>query len=62
MYCDDIAAGSNDLDELLLMFNALISTLKRTDIQVKASKVKFGISDITFYNYTISSDGIIPKE
>ena len=32
IYCDDIAAGSNDLDELLLMFNALISALKRARI------------------------------
>ena len=44
------------------MFNALISALKRARIQVKAPKVKLGISEITFHSYTISSDGIRPKE
>ena len=63
IYCDDIAAGSNDLNELAVMFEALISALKRAHIQVKAAKVKFGISEITFHNCTtISSDGIRPKE
>ena len=44
------------------MFEALISALKRAHIQVKAAKVKFGISEITFHNCTISSEGIRPKE
>ena len=43
VYCDDIAAGSNCLDELLLMFETLVSTLKRANIQVKAPKIKFGV-------------------
>jgi hypothetical protein len=49
--CDDIACGSNCLEELQAMFEALVSCFKRSGIQVKASKVKFGVSKITFHNY-----------
>jgi transposase InsO family protein len=62
LYCDDIACGSNSLQELRLMFEALISCFKRAGIQVKASKVKFGVSEITFHNYTITAQGTKPKE
>ena len=31
VYCDDIAVGSNCLEELLLIFEALVSTLKRAN-------------------------------
>ena len=62
LYCDDIACGSNSLDELQVMFEALISCLKRAGIQVKASKVKFGVRKITFHNYTITAEGTEPKE
>jgi hypothetical protein len=62
LYCDDIACGSNSLDELQLMFEALVSCFKRAGIQVKAAKVKFGISKITFHNYTITAQGTEPKE
>ena len=62
LYCDDIACGSNSLDELHEMFAALISCFKRAGIQVKASKVKFGIQEVTFHNYTITAQGTKPKE
>jgi hypothetical protein len=44
------------------MFKALIGCFKRAGIQVKASKVKFGVEKITFHNYTITSEGTQPKE
>ena len=56
------ACGYNSLDKLHRMFGALISCFKRGGIQVKASKVKFGISKITFHNYTITASGTEPKE
>ena len=62
VYCDDIAAGANTLEELYVMFVALVSALKRAHIQVKAAKVKFGVSEVTFHNYTISAEGTKPKE
>ncbi len=62
LYCDDIACGSNSLDELERMFIALISCFKRAGIQVKASKVKFGVEKITFHNYTITATGTESKE
>ena len=37
IYCDVVAASSNDLNELAVMFEALISALKRAHIQVKAT-------------------------
>ena len=44
------------------MFEALVSMLKRANIQVKASKVKFGVKEITFHNYRISAEGMRPKD
>jgi hypothetical protein len=44
------------------MFEALISCFKRAGIQVKASKVKFGVREVTFHNYTITAEGTKPKE
>ena len=62
VYCDDIAAGANTLEELADLFEALICCCHRAGIQVKASKVKFGVRKITFHNYTISAEGTEPKE
>ena len=62
LYCDDIACGSNCLDELQHMSVALVSCFKRAEIQVKASITKFGVSKITFHNYTITAQGTEPKE
>ena len=62
VYCDDIAAGANTLQELADLFEALICCCHRAGIQVKASKVKFGVRKIIFHNYTISAEGTEPKE
>ena len=44
------------------MFEALVSALKRANIQVKASKFKFGVKEVTFHNYRISAEGMRPKD
>ena len=62
VYCDDIAAGANTLEELYELFEALLCCCAKAGIQVKASKVKFGVEEITFHNYTISQFGMKPKE
>ncbi len=53
VYCDDIAAGANTLEELYELFEALLCCCAKAGIQVKASKVKFGVEEITFHNYTM---------
>ena len=62
VYCDDIAAGANTLEELYELFEALICACHKAGIQIKAAKVKFGVRKVTFHNYTISSEGVEPKE
>ncbi len=62
VYCDDIAAGADTLEELYELFEALLCCCAKAGIQVKASKVKFGVEEITFHNYTISKFGMKPKE
>ena len=62
VYCDDIAAGANSLEELYELFEALLCCCAKAGIQVKAAKVKFGVTEITFHNYTISQFGMKPKE
>jgi hypothetical protein len=61
-YCDDICAGSDSLEELYELFEALICCCKRAGIQVKASKTKFGVEKVTFNNYTIKREGTQPKD
>jgi hypothetical protein len=56
IYCDDICAGADSLDELYELFEALICCCKRAGIQVKASKTKFGVEKVTFHNYTITKE------
>jgi hypothetical protein len=51
VYCDDIAAGANTLEELYNLFEALICCCAKAGIQIKAVKVKFGVRSIIFYNY-----------
>ncbi len=36
--------------------------LNRAAIQIKAGKVKFGVTKVVFHNYTISNLGTEPKE
>jgi hypothetical protein len=62
VYCDDIAAGANTLEELYELFEALLCVCAKAGTQVKAAKVKFGVREITFHNYTISQHGMKPKE
>jgi hypothetical protein len=62
VYCDDIAAGADTLEELYELFEALICCCHKAGIQIKATKVKFGVRKVTFHNYTTSSDGVEPKE
>ena len=40
VYCDDIAAGANSLEELYDLYEALLCCCSKAGIQVKASKVK----------------------
>jgi hypothetical protein len=51
MYADDMAAGADTLEELFEIYKALIIALDKAGIQIKASKVEFGVEEITFHNY-----------
>jgi hypothetical protein len=62
VYCDDIAAGADTMEELYELFEALLCCCAKAGIQVKAAKLKFGVPEITFHNYTISQFGMKPKE
>jgi hypothetical protein len=58
MYADDMAAGTDTLEELCEIYKALIIALDKAGIQIKASKVEFGVEEITFHNYrVIGGDG-----
>ena len=45
-YADDIAAGADTLEELFEMLKALIECFDQAGIQVKASKLIFGVREI----------------
>ena len=53
MFADDMAAGADTLEELFEIYKALVTALDKAGIQVKASKVEFGVEEITFHNYRI---------
>ena len=61
-YCDDLAAGAETLDQLYILFQVLIIACAKSGIQVKASKAKFGVEEITFHNYLINSTTTRPKQ
>ena len=61
-YADDIAAGADTLEELFELLKALIECFDKAGIQVKASKLIFGVREISFHNYTISKDQTRPKD
>ena len=61
-YADDLACGANTLEELFELYKALVVCLAKAGIQVKASKVKFGVEEISFHNYTINSEHTRPKD
>jgi hypothetical protein len=50
VYCDDIAAGANTLEELYDLYEALLCCCAKAGIQVKAAKIKFGVKEVTFHN------------
>ena len=52
----DIAAGADTLEELFELLKALIECFDKAGIQVKASKLIFGVREISFHNYTISKE------
>ncbi len=56
MYADDMAAGADTLEELFEIYKALIIALDKAGIQIKASKVEFGVEEITFHNYRVIGD------
>ncbi len=53
MYADDMAADADTLEELFEIYKAIIAALDKAGIQIKASKVEFGVEEITFHNYRI---------
>jgi transposase InsO family protein len=53
LYADDMAAGADTLEELFEIYKALVITLDKAGIQVKASKVEFGVEEVTFHNYRV---------
>ena len=61
IYCDDIAAGADTLEELYELLEALLCCCHKAGIQVKAGKLKFGVPEVVFHNYTISKEGTAPK-
>jgi hypothetical protein len=61
IYCDDIVAGPDTLDEMYDLYEALLCCCAKAGIQVKAAKIKFGVKEVTFHNYSISERGMTPK-
>ncbi len=53
VYCDDIAAGADSLEELQELFDALVCCCAKAGIQIKPAKVKFRVKKVKFHNYTI---------
>ena len=49
LYADDMAAGANTLEELFEIYQALVIALDKAGIQVKASKVEFGVEEVTLF-------------
>jgi hypothetical protein len=61
VYCNDIA-GADTLEELFCLYEALLCCCFKAGIRVKAAKMKFGVREVTFHNYTISEHGMKPKD
>jgi hypothetical protein len=61
-FADDVAAGANTLEELFELLKAIIECFDKAGIQVKASKLVFGVQEISFHNYTISGEQTCPKD
>jgi hypothetical protein len=43
------------MEQLFILFQVLIITCAKAGIQIKASKAKFGVEEITINNYTINA-------
>ncbi len=57
-----MVAGADTLEELFELYKALVTALDKSGIQVKASKIEFGLEEITFHNYRIvGGDGPMPN-
>jgi hypothetical protein len=54
LYADHMAAGADTLEELFEIYKALVITLHKAGIQVKASKVEFRVEEVTFHNYSVA--------
>ncbi len=50
LYADDTAPEANTTEELFEIYKAVIKTLAKAGIQIKSTKVKFGVEEITFHN------------
>ena len=61
-FADDIAAGADTLEELFELLQAIVICCDKAGIQIKASKVVFGVEEISFHNYTISAHQTRPKD
>jgi hypothetical protein len=48
-----MAAGADTLEELFEIYKALVRTLAKAGIQIKSSRVEFGVEEITFHNYRV---------
>jgi hypothetical protein len=59
MFADDMAAGADTLEELFEIYKALVVALDKAGIQVKASKVEFGVEEITF---TITASSVVTAQ
>ncbi len=56
LYADDMAAGADTLEELFEIYKALVKMLAKAGIQIKSSKVEFGVEENTFHNYKVIGD------
>jgi hypothetical protein len=61
-YANDIVAGADTLEELFELLKALIECFDQTGIQGKASKLIFGVREISFHYYIISKDQTRPTD
>jgi hypothetical protein len=50
------------LEELFDLLKAIVICFQKAGMQVKASKMIFGVTEISFHNYTMSKDQTRPKD
>ena len=59
-YIDDLLTFSNSFEDHLVHLRELFSRLRHANVRLKAAKCQFGLSEIIFLGYVVSSDGIAP--